>query len=309
MSKTVLVKNLTLGLAATLTAGVFGYLFANFIATGTLTSLISALVAGVFFLAAFLIQVLLSKNRGLTAVFVVASVLAMSAFFLGHFSLVLIAAVGIALVMFFLAYHNGQSELENNLDLRFIRASRVVMGLATMALAIFASFAYFASFDLKDPVAAKKNLEVLVRPVEPIISGYIPGFTARSSLIQIASRLIPEELRLASQETQNAFVQEFSTGLSQTLSNTFGVRVSPGDSVIDILYNGTIGRILSLSALAQSLVLIGVALAFFFLIKFALFFVDWLAVLLAWAVFKILLAARFFRFDLQNVPKKVIMLE
>jgi hypothetical protein len=86
MSKTVLVKTLSLGLAATLTAGVFGYLFANFIATGTLTSLIYALVAGVFFLAAFLIQVLLSKNRGLTAVSVVTSVLAMSVFFLIKFA-------------------------------------------------------------------------------------------------------------------------------------------------------------------------------------------------------------------------------
>src|SRR3989344_4629722 len=98
--KLVFIKILALGLAATLTAGVFGCLFANFIATGTLTSLIYALIAGVFFLAAFLIQVLLSKNRGLTAIFVVASVLAMSVFFLSHFSLVLIAAVAVSLVMF-----------------------------------------------------------------------------------------------------------------------------------------------------------------------------------------------------------------
>lgn len=309
MSNNILLKVSALAIATAVSGAALGYFLKNFIAAPSVGSLVAALVVSVVFLAVFLLQTLLSPHFWVSAGSVLAGSLGAVIFFLSANPPLL--AVGFLAMLGFLlaAYRSGKSELNNNLQIHFSKTSRIVMGFATMGLAIFASLVYVGSFDLKNPTAAKQNLEVLIRPAEPLVARYVPDFSSQNTLRQIAAKVLPAEFKLAPEAEKQQAITEVSSRLAQTVSNFAGVPVSASDRVIDIVYKATIGRILSLPPLAKTLLLIGFALVFFFFFKFLLFFVDWGAVLAGYGMFKALEAAGFFKIELQNVPKRVIVLK
>ncbi len=309
MSKTALTKNLVLGSAAALIALAFGYFFRAFIDSPTFARFLIAAIVGIVFLAVFLIQSLLASNFWVSAAAVAVEVLALALFFFANFSLVLAVGVLSSAVILILAYYYGHSDMKSNVDINFLKTAKAVMAWSGMALAIFASFAYVSVLDLGDPVAAKKTLEAVIKPAEPIVAAYVPGFTTRSTIGQIAAKLLPPDLTLASDAVKSQFITELSARLSQTFGGFLGVKAMASDSVLDLIHRATISRLLNLSPFLQNLLLIATAILLFFFVKFVLFFADWLAVGLAYLFFQLLLKFGFFRFELQNVPKKIILLE
>lgn len=308
-NKSILVKKISLGLSGFFAALIFSALYHNFVTDPGLGTMIIAFVGAAFFLSIFLIQCFLGGGAWVSPAFIVLNVLGMSALFLGNLSVILLTGMIAAVAMLEIAYYNTQTELKESMEIRFWKTSRIVMGLGTMAVAIFASMAYFSMFKLDDPAAAQKTLEVLVRPVEPLVSGYIPNFSVNSSVNAIAEALVPSELKLAPENQKREFIAQAAAKLSDAFAGFARVKVAIGDSVIDILYKATIGKLAQQSPSYQNLILIAVAIVFFFFIKFLLFLIDWLAVLLGYAFYHLLLSFRFFRIELQNVPKRTIVLE
>lgn len=260
-------------------------------------------------LSTFLLQTILAGDKRLSPLSIVLESLGMSAFFFGGFSVILAIGMLLGLSLFLMAYYAGASEIKNDLEIHFSKISRAVMRLATMGVALFASFAYVGSFNLKSPVDAKQKLEVLVKPVEPIVARYVPNFSSKSNLKEIAAQILPADLKLASETQKNEAIAQISSRLADTLTNSVGVRVAPMDRVIDILYKASIGRMLTLTPLLQNLILIVLGLIFFLFIKFLLLFVDWGATLLGYGFYALLKTFGFFKIELQNVPKRVIILE
>lgn len=302
-------KVLLLGAVPIAVAAVFGLLFKTFVAAPSLIGLVFVLITGIFLLALFLIHTLLNDRFWVGAGFIVLIVAAMTVFFIGKGVLLVLVGGIIAAAAFIEAYHNGQSEIKNSIEIRFWHIARKALSMATVAIAVFLSLAYFASFDLKNQKAGEQALEVVIRPLEPIVAGYLPGFSSRSTLTQIARRSLPPELQMAGPEIQNQAIGQVAGNLAELLGKTFGISVRAGDSVVDIIYKATFGRLLKLSSSLQTLILMGAAIALIFFVKFALFFVDWLAILLGYALYQLLWGFGFFKIELRNKVKKVILLE
>lgn len=304
-----LIKKAALGVAGLLAALLMGGLFAGFISAPSAGAFIWTLAGAALFLGIFLIQTFVGGKHWITPVFLIVESLGAGLFLLDKISPVFLVGLLVMIALLVSSFYTGQAELENSLDIHFSRISRIVMVYATLGLAIFISFAYVASFDLKDPAAAKSSLAAVVKPIEPMVSGYIPKFSAMDTITQLAGKLLPEELRSAPLEQRNLAITEVSSRLSETFGKLTGVPVSGKDRIIDLIYKATFGRLLGLKPIFQTLSLVAVGIIFFFLIKFLFFFVDWAAVGLAFLIFKALEAGGFFRIELRDQPKKVIVLE
>jgi len=308
MEKPVMRKILVLEAATIATALLFGFLFRNFINAPALFPLILTAVGAIVFLAAFLLQTILVPNAKFATAATAISVFSMSLFLIGRGSPVFIVGAVIALALLISAYHSGQSDVKNNLTVRFWKIARLVSAAGTMAIAVFASLAYFSLFNPSDVNASKNALNVIINPLEPVIAGYLPGFTGKSTLLQIASRSLPAEFQLAPVDVKNQAINQVASNLAQAFSRVAGITVRNSDSFLDILYRASFGRLANLSPILQTLVMAAVALVFFFFIKFILFVVNWPAILLGFLVYRLLLASGFFKIELQDIRKESIIL-
>lgn len=303
-----LLKKTSLALAGVFTAVLFGWLLKNFFSFPGLGNLTYAAVGAAIFLAIFLLQALLISDIWINSAAILLEVSSISLFLVGHSMLVLFAGAVVCLVLLITAATNARTVAKDSMEIRFWQISRAGIGLATTALALFSSMAYITRFDLENPVESKKTLEVIIKPMEPFVSSYLPGFSANNSLKQIAANLLPAELKLAPEATTSQLINETAARLAQTFEGFVGIAVRPADSFIDITYKATIGRLLKQSATVQNIILIIAGFLLFLFLKFTLFAVDWVATAIGYGLYRILLELKFFKIDVQNVPKQVIVL-
>lgn len=303
-----LIKTVAIAIFSAASALLFSLLFNNFINLGDLPSLLFLVAATIVFLAVFLLQSLLLDNFSVNLGISVLDVVLMTVIFFSHLSIIMIAASIGVICALISAYYLARLELKNNLEIRFFKIGNNLMRVASSALAIFGIIVYLSLLNLQDPAAARKAVTALVKPAEPITAAYIPGFKVTNSLIEVSRKLIPEELQSAPQATQEEFVRQSSTRLSETIGGFLKVLVRPGDSVVDIVYQATIAKFLKLSSLAKNLVLVGAGLLSFFFVKFFLIFINWLAIMLAFGAYQLLWGAGFFKVEIETKTKKTIVL-
>jgi hypothetical protein len=232
----------------------------------------------------------------------------MAVFFNQLSFLMLFAGLGI-IGFLIAAYYNAQLELKNNLEVRFFKISNYVMRYASSALAIFAIISYLSLLDLEDPASARRALAIAIKPSEPIISAYIPGYKATDSLVQIAAKIMPPDVRVSSQAVQNNFIEQSSIRLSLVIGGYINSPVSPRDNTLDIAYKATVAKLLKYSPTVQGLILFGVGLLIFFVVKIFLIVINWIATFLAFGIYQLLWGAGFFKIEMQSKTKKVIVLE
>lgn len=304
-----LAKTISIAVASAISALIFGLVFKGFIGAGTLLSLVFLLLAIIVFQAVFLIQSLLINNF-LVNLGIVAfdSVLIMAVFF-NQLSFLMLFA-GLSIIGFLIvAYYNAQLELKNNLEVRFFKISNHVMRYASSALAIFAIISYLSLLNLEDPASARRALAIAVKPSEPIIAAYIPGYKATDSLVQIAAKIMPPDVKISSQAVQNNFIEQSSIRLSQVIGGYINSPVSPRDNTLDIAYKATVAKLLKFSPTVQGLILFGAGILIFFVVKVFLIVVNWAATFLAFGIYQLLWGSGFFKIEMQSKTKKVIVLE
>lgn len=304
-----MIKTVGIAVFSAVSALVFGLLFKNFLSAGNLASLLLLALGMAVFSAIFLIQSLLLNNFSVNLGIASVDGILITAVFWNSLSILMVlAGVGIIGTLI-AAYYGAQLELKNNLDIRFFKIGNNLLRYVSSALAIFAIIAYLSLLNLKDPVAAKKALSAVIKPAEPIAAAYIPGFTVDNSLIEVARKLMPADVRASSQAAQNDFIQNSSQRLSDVIGGFTKTAVRTTDSVSDIFYKATVVKFLKFAPLVQKLVLIGAGLFTFFLVKFFLIFVNWAAILLAFGIYQLLWGSGFFKIELESKTKKVIVLE
>ena len=300
-------KKLGIGSAGVLAALLFGAVFSSFLASPSGLNLVWTLAVAAVFLAVFLLQTVLVDDTWMPILFTGAQVFAISLFLLRDPSPMLLLGGAICFALLVAASYFGKLEVRNNLTIHFPKISRVIMVYATMAIALFTSFAYVGSFHINDALETKKNLEVLIGPSEPLIGRYVPNFSSRNTIREIAAAILPSEFKLATPAQKAEAVAQISTRLSESFGGFTGVPVMASDRVIDIIYKATIGKILNYSSFTQSLFMIGFGILFVFFIKFLFLFVDWAAVLIGYVLYRLLKMLNFFKIEDREISKSVII--
>lgn len=309
MSNNLFVKTASIAICSVGTALLFSFLLKNFINSGALLSLVFLILGTVLFLAVFFLQSLLLNNFSINLGIAIVDGVLMIGVFFNSISILILAAGIFVIGSMLTAYYAAQLELKNNLDIRFFKIGNNLTRIVSSGLAIFGIIVYLSLLNLKDPAEAKKALSVVIKPSEPITAAYIPGFTIDHSLTEVAAKLLPAELKLAPLSQKQAFIQASAERLSGTIGGFLKVPVRVSDSLVDIFYKATVAKFLQFSSLVQTLILIGVGLLSFFFIKFFLFFINWIAIILAFGGYQLLWGAQFFKVKMESKTKKTIVLE
>lgn len=308
MTKSKLIKTISLGVASAAFALIFALFFKSFLSLGGLTALIFLVLATVLFLAVFLIQTLLLDGFSTNAAIVLADCVLIALIFIGNFSFLILVSILAMGGLLLTGYHAARLELKNNLDIRFFKTSGYVLKYASSALAIFAVTTYIALLNLEDPQAAKAALEAIIKPVEPITAAYIPGFKITDPLTEISRKIMPAEVQSASPAKQSDFIKASSDRLADAIGGFVKTIISTKDSIVDVTYKATIAKLLKLTPFMRNLILAGAGLVSFFTLKFLLIFIDWLAILVGFGIYNLLWGAEFFKVELQSKTQKVIVL-
>lgn len=297
---------LSLAAVAVFCSVVFSFLLKNFTNSAHWAGFLVAGCGG-FLVLAILAVLMLAPNRKIVWGALLLSAVGMSVGFLGSFSLILFAGSLIAFAIFFWSYQGIQSDLSVALKIRVWRTTHSAISYASSGIAIFSIMAYLSLFDFSDQASLKKTLEVAVRPLEPIVSQYVPNFSVRNSILQLGAGLLPEDLRLAPPEVKSQLIQQAADRLSALLGNYIKIPVQAGDKIIDILYKATLGKMLNYSPVIRSGILIAVGFLIFLLLKFVLIFANWIGTALAFGLFKFLLSVEFFQIKTESIEKETIV--
>ncbi|TSC89259.1 MAG: hypothetical protein G01um10143_640 [Parcubacteria group bacterium Gr01-1014_3] len=308
MNRPVITKIISLGGVVAFFALIFSYAAGNLLSIGSFSSAFWTFIASVLFLSAFVIQVLLVDNFLISAGMIVAQVAAMTIFLGGSLSLVMFAAILIAIALLISAYYNGRLEVKNNLEIRFFKTGQVILRGASSAIAIFVIVAFISILDFEDPAAAKQHIGIAIRPLEPIASAYIPKFSIENSLTDISLKLLPKEADSIAPGARQLIVQEAAQRVAEVIGNFTGLKIRPADTITDILYDLTLGRLSNLPPILRTVFLVFGGFLIFLLIKFLLIFVNWLALGLGWLLYQALFNLGFFKIQTQSVEKYVISL-
>lgn len=225
------------------------------------------------------------------------------------FSILVLLAGAIATVCFFWAYHRGRSEMKDVVEIRFWKIGFTVVNYAASGLVLFSVILYLASFNLRDPLSAKQAIAALLKPVEPFVSLYVPGFRSDFPLDKIAGAIVPRDIALRGESAKRQFIDQYSQELAKIISNAVGLAVGAKDSFLDISYQVTLGRIADFPPLVQNLLLAVAGIVIFLLMKFLLIFTNWIAVLFGGVLYRMLWSFEFFKVELHSVGKHVILLE
>ncbi len=292
-----------------LSALLFGVFFKSFINSAHLGIFAATVAAGLVFLATLIVFNIL-ESSWITAVICFAlATLAMTAPFMTNISMILLAGSATFFVLLAFSHRQTQFATQNNLKVKFWRIAHASANFASSGVAIFAILAYLSSFNFSDPSSLKKTLEVAIKPMEPIFSQYIPNFTIRNTIAQIAANLLPDDLQLAPAEVKSQVIQQASERLTIVLGKYIKIPVAAGDKVIDVVYKATLGKILNYSPLVRNLILLAAGFIIFLLLKFILIFINWLAIALAFGIYRLLLSLEFFEIQLQSIDKEVIIIK
>lgn len=308
MSRQVITKIISLCGAVALFALIFGYAAGNFLSAGSFSSAVWTFITATLFLSAFVIQVLLVDHFLISSGMAVAYVGAMTIFLGSILSLVMLAAILIAIGLLVSAYYNGRLEVKNNLEIRFFKTGRVILGMASSAIALFVIVSFISILNFEDPSAAKQHLAIAVKPFEPLASAYIPKFSIENSLTDISLKLLPKEADSIAPGARQLIVQEAAQRVADVIGNFTGLKIRPAATITDILYDLTIGRLADLPPILRTVFLVFGGFLIFLLLKFLLIFVNWLALGLSWLFYQLLLSAGFFKIQTQNVEKHIISL-
>ncbi len=302
-------KFLYLGAGLVGIAGLFSFLLRGFTNSPHLGNFIVASVAGLAFLGILSVFNILSENRFAALTGFVISALALSAGFFNSNLWVSGAGAFIAMVVFFWAYQEVRQDLKNNLTIRFWRVAHRSAGYASSGLAIFSIMAYLSLFNFSDPDSLRKTLEVAIKPLEPIFASYIPNFTIRSTITQLATGLLPDDIKILPVELKNQAIAQATDRIVVLLGNYVKTPIRAGDRMIDIVYRATLGKLLDYSPIARTVVMILVGVIIYFLLKFLLIFANWISAGISYLLFAGLKRIGFFEIQLQQIDKEVIVIK
>lgn len=200
----------SLGLAA----GV-GYFFRSFIIKSDFLLLTIAAVFAVFYLAIFLVRVLLVKQWQLALPLIALEIIIIDLFLISRIPIVwLISATALAIAILFIAHWRGVSEINNVLKIHFRNLQYMVLSTAILGLTLFGIVIYLSSIKTEEIYVGKKPISYVVK--------LLPNFSTKISL---GININPEENIIDT-------TQKIVNGLLSKVPNQFRIFIIIGLGIL-----------------------------------------------------------------------------
>lgn len=227
-----------------------------------------------------------------------------------------LAGFAVAVLVMLWAIWEASMELESSVKLSIKKVLSAGIKLLFTAIALFASFSYYAEIkDKSDPVATllpkqvfAVTLKLFERPISEMMPGFRADFTIDDFILnflksQIENEKGAEALRRLSDADLKKLVREGREAYSKEL----GLPLKGGELLSDVLYSFSLARVQEYAGEYSTYLPAFAALSYFLALKAVSIIFYYAALILIYIFLRALLASGVFKKEFVPVEKEVIV--
>jgi len=290
-------KPIMLGVVSAALAASVGYAYSRYLAGGfAITWLFLAL--GVY-AAVSTLHVFFTRSFGRRLGWLLLDTIALLIFFYRGDLRFVGAAAAFIVILFLWGDLTGKSALANGLEVRFFHVAIPFLKKFTTAMLLALIALYLSQSSQGNLFVSQGSFDSFFTWASAFTANIYPGLTLNASFGQLAESIARIELQTnagfnaLSPADQDALVAETADRITASFSNAMGAPVSPNEPTGNAIYDYIIAKMQSLKDQFKNWFVIVWALIVFFVIRaFGLIF-YWLAALLSFIFYQILLASGF----------------
>ncbi len=223
--------------------------------------------------------------------------------------------IAAAIIAFFCSwgYVAGMYQLDNGLDVKFFRAAAPFLRKFTTAM-VLALIVIFISQRNQDLLfVSKNNFQVFFDWVAGFANRFYPEVTFNASWSELARSLARLELNNSGNfknlpaSSQEPLLLQAAEQITTTFSNAVGKPIAPDEPTGNVVYDFIVGKLQKLKEQFKNWFVLTWALVIFLVIRgFGLIF-YWLAAMLSFVLYQILLASGFIHIIGESRTHEVIV--
>lgn len=296
--------------ALALVGGLFSLGFAFFLSRlyqntdGLTLNIVFTLALGTLFLVVVFLQSILIKETGrVGAILFLQSAVMLIPFV---FSLTVFILIGFLITYLLLFWGNvsGKKELQYSMKVRIFRLSKFVLPKAITGLSIFVAASYMGVFQDTGLLVSQDTFKRIVLPAEAVTKIIMPGFSLEDSFTTLIEKSHPE-IKTFTKSEEAGVIKQQQAYFGQILQYKF----EANDTIVDILYNAYAQNIGQVSSNSKIVILFGLGIILFLLIKSVGTPIAWFVALVAAAVYEILIALGFAVVVLETKSREIVLLK
>lgn len=302
-----------LGALNVFAAGLLGYALESIVSKGGLGTgnLSLVILANIVFLSLFLLQLILVKAMKIQTMLVLAETVALTLFFLPHWSWLAVLAVFLLFVFLLSAIHRGKREMDNQMKFKFFTIAKVLLPTSITAFSLFISILYVGINGIGTSFASKATIRALLKPAEPIVQTLISkDFSVDMTVSKFAEMAAAQQFGAAFTSlplaAKNQAITEITNQLRQQ-GATYGILFKNSDSVSDVFYVYFFRQFNAIPEAYRKFIPFIVFLLTFFAVKSLGGLLRWVIVFPAYVLFQFLLATGFAHIGLESRSREIIL--
>ncbi len=275
-----------------------------------------ASLAGILFLVVCALQPFFISGRNMTGFIVFAESLALALPFVRQPSLLLLIGWLCTFAILWSGSNQARQIRNNQLKITFAPVERAVTMQALSALALFISVMYVSTIDFRNPDTFKSPLNAFLDPAVPLVQKLaFKNFSLDMTVGQLVQGIAEEKIEQLGQDwnqlapaARNALIEQGVIGL-QAQAAGFGIKLTSGDRIRDVLYNYTHSFITRIPDRYQSWIPFVVILIAFFVLKSFAFLAHWIVAFFSYLAYEIMMALGFAQVALESRSREIIVLK
>lgn len=287
-------------------AASFGYSYFLYLTAGlSAWYIVSTLIT---FGVLSVLQAFLAKQVTRRILVIVAETLAMSIVFVFYDAPIVVFVAGVVTFVTLLwGFLSSRSEINNEVEVRFFKASRGVLGRVTTAALLFLLIVYAPLAQGQGIFIQRESFRTLFSWSTEFLSGVYPSVYLKGTFQNFAEKFARAELEHNPEFAnlpaagQNAAVEQAVASISAGVEQATGVKPVPDEPVSDVAYAYVVSTLTNWKKQFQDQFLVAWVVVLFLVLRTVGFLFVWLMQFIALAVYEILLAAKFMR--IEGVPQ------
>ncbi|OGZ52628.1 MAG: hypothetical protein A3B25_00320 [Candidatus Ryanbacteria bacterium RIFCSPLOWO2_01_FULL_48_26] len=289
-------KPLIIDALSILSALWFGYAYSRFLVGGSGQAFLASL--GIFSILST-IQVFFTKAFRRRILVIILQTICILVPFYGYDTMFLAVAAGIYMFFVICGELLAYGELENCIEIRFFKIARTSLKKLTTALVLLMVILYLPQWDEKKAFIPREGFKSLYAWTTNIIRNFYPGIDFNSTFISFTRSFARsglqgskefDDLSLVNKEVM---VEQVSVQIATNISKSLDAAIFPEDSMADVFYNSILKLLANLKdRFKQSFLLIW-ALSVFFIIRGIGVIFYWIASLVSFILYELLLTSGF----------------
>ncbi len=301
------IKTLSFAGVTALIGLLFGLWFDKALSGG---SLLVPTILAVVFLSLISIQLLFVENKKLMAVMVLAESLAAFALMPYKLSGYLFIFLALFCALMVRSSFLGRDNARDSLKTNSTSPARAFLPGAITALALITSFIYVTTFIGFEFKLTREATRGLLSPLEYTAKTLIPDFSLDMKITGLLQSIIafnpPGDLGTLTKDQLAQLVRESEGPLLEAISGALKVSVSRNDSALDVLHRAALAQIVRIPPDLKTPILFALGFLVFLTVRGLGYIVKYLSLGLTFVLYKVLLAAGFFRITTVSVERQII---